>query len=441
MNTRVVVPRHELALDLDDDSAREEMSRDAAWWRENSSGPDELAACIAAEERLFGLLCAADPRGDDLIGVARLLTDHHTALFDPRESRASVHTVDRWSALYWWGRLSIGSSAFTAAQNVSPAPIVGAASPHQAHLHRGLVALGAASPDWHAEISLAARTLGHASGTAAESAWFLDRPVITILGALWDGDRDGLTASVDQALHAHRAYWTATAPRRADPRGMFSLPITAVCQLAQASGMAVDVESPYVPDVVLQSDWYVDPVADTWADGQTLDDLQARLAEAMVALETPALRVEFVGDTTPTDRHRGVSLRAASQSIMLLARESEAEVTEVPMPAGMRTESAGDLFYRLVLDADETELFVAVAALGPDGIRAQRTVGGVVHEQGSRTYLLDLLDEVQALDPDLARALTRAMVSGRMRSIVTTPQLDAAGAYQRYVFTESDIQR
>jgi hypothetical protein len=68
-------------------------------------------------------------------------------------------------------------------------------------------------------------------------------------------DADGFNQALVEALQLHKAYWTADEDRAKDPAGRIALGPLALACLAYDGGMAVEVESEYLPAHLLRRDW------------------------------------------------------------------------------------------------------------------------------------------------------------------------------------------
>lgn len=72
-------------------------------------------------------------------------------------------------------------------------------------------------------------------------------PEIQCLFHLLDRDEAGFNEALHEGVKLHKKYWSSSENRRGDPRGMFSLALTAYASLAYDRDMKVEVESDYVP--------------------------------------------------------------------------------------------------------------------------------------------------------------------------------------------------
>ncbi|ALG06034.1 immunity 49 family protein [Kibdelosporangium phytohabitans] len=79
----------------------------------------------------------------------------------------------------------------------------------------------------------------------------LDFPVMELFYRLTQRDADGFNESLAKALELHKEYWSA---RPGDPRGAIALGPLAVACLARQSRIWVEVESAYLPNILLTAD-------------------------------------------------------------------------------------------------------------------------------------------------------------------------------------------
>ncbi|PTM58496.1 immunity 49 family protein [Desmospora activa] len=72
-------------------------------------------------------------------------------------------------------------------------------------------------------------------------------PQMKVLHHLATHNVDEFNKALAQAVDLHREFWTVDQYRATDPDGYFSLPLTAMAAIAHDIGMAVTVESEYLP--------------------------------------------------------------------------------------------------------------------------------------------------------------------------------------------------
>jgi hypothetical protein len=73
------------------------------------------------------------------------------------------------------------------------------------------------------------------------------QPYYAAIAPLADGNQDAIGRSFENALEAHKEYWSATAELRKNIEGVISLPLTALAALAWDRGLRFHVESDYLP--------------------------------------------------------------------------------------------------------------------------------------------------------------------------------------------------
>lgn len=79
-------------------------------------------------------------------------------------------------------------------------------------------------------------------------------PPINLFYLLVRKDVGGFSSALADALKLHRAYWTMGEDRQADINSSFALGPLAVACLAHDAGLAIDVESDYLPEHLLRPD-------------------------------------------------------------------------------------------------------------------------------------------------------------------------------------------
>ncbi|WP_343238661.1 immunity 49 family protein [Streptomyces sp. SID8374] len=89
----------------------------------------------------------------------------------------------------------------------------------------------------------------------AETMGKLLCPPIMLFHRYLRRDTEGLNAALADALSRHKEYWTADADRLESIEGAVSVAPLAIACLARAEGIQVDVESPYLPEALLEFSW------------------------------------------------------------------------------------------------------------------------------------------------------------------------------------------
>ncbi|MFG2813926.1 immunity 49 family protein [Streptomyces sp. NPDC048410] len=80
-------------------------------------------------------------------------------------------------------------------------------------------------------------------------------PPIALFRQFLREDHDAFNTALREALHLHRAYWSADEQRADDFDGVVSFGLLAVTCLAHDAGFPVDVESEYLPEHLLKGSW------------------------------------------------------------------------------------------------------------------------------------------------------------------------------------------
>lgn len=80
-------------------------------------------------------------------------------------------------------------------------------------------------------------------------------PPIKMFDYLIQQDADKFNNALFEALDLHRIFWTKTPERSKDPDGYIALGPTALACLAREMGIAIDVESEYMPQVLVEGGW------------------------------------------------------------------------------------------------------------------------------------------------------------------------------------------
>lgn len=68
-------------------------------------------------------------------------------------------------------------------------------------------------------------------------------------------DTEGFNTALADALRWHKEYWTADADRLESIEGAVSIAPLAISCLARAEGIQIEVESPYMPEALLEFSW------------------------------------------------------------------------------------------------------------------------------------------------------------------------------------------
>jgi hypothetical protein len=115
---------------------------------------------------------------------------------------------------------------------------------------------------WKKEDSVAVRARSAADAAKDENLGFpatdatrdLARPAIEVFGRLIDGGAEAFNESLSRALELHRRFWSRSEDMARDPKGYFSLSLTGLACLANDAGIAVTVESDYLPKSLVRGD-------------------------------------------------------------------------------------------------------------------------------------------------------------------------------------------
>ena len=102
----------------------------------------------------------------------------------------------------------------------------------------------------------ATRALAHPERVKVSEGDVLARHAarIELAQRLHEGDAARFNEALEAALVAHRGYWTKTKERRDDPRGFLALDALGLACLARERGMAIDVESDYIPAWIVRGE-------------------------------------------------------------------------------------------------------------------------------------------------------------------------------------------
>ncbi|MEV6227118.1 immunity 49 family protein [Saccharopolyspora shandongensis] len=88
---------------------------------------------------------------------------------------------------------------------------------------------------------------------ALELALRIYYPQMKVLHYLATQEAEAFNTALAQAVEHHKEFWTGDRQRATDPDGFFSLPLTAMAAIAHDIGMAVTVDSEYLPNHVITS--------------------------------------------------------------------------------------------------------------------------------------------------------------------------------------------
>lgn len=80
-------------------------------------------------------------------------------------------------------------------------------------------------------------------------------PPIELFYLFTQRDEAKFNDSLVRALELHHRFWTKDEERRTNPDGYISLPLLAITSLAKDAGMTIDVESEYIPQVLVEGRW------------------------------------------------------------------------------------------------------------------------------------------------------------------------------------------
>ncbi|MFF8787788.1 immunity 49 family protein [Streptomyces sp. NPDC015125] len=95
----------------------------------------------------------------------------------------------------------------------------------------------------------------HARAVDAETMIKLKYPPIMMLYRYLRNDAAGFNDALADAIRWHKEYWTADEDRTENILGIGALAPLAIASLAKANGIAVEVESDYLPEALLDFAW------------------------------------------------------------------------------------------------------------------------------------------------------------------------------------------
>ncbi len=81
-------------------------------------------------------------------------------------------------------------------------------------------------------------------------------PPMNLLTQLVRGDQDRFNTELAKTVEWHKDYWTRDEERARDSDGLIALGPLAIACLARDSGFTIDVDSPYLPECLLDGSWY-----------------------------------------------------------------------------------------------------------------------------------------------------------------------------------------
>lgn len=116
---------------------------------------------------------------------------------------------------------------------------------------------------WREEDGLVDALLAAMQGTEPDALRIADPelvlellyPPIELFYLFTQRDEAKFNDSLVRALELHHRFWTKDQERRTKPDGFISLPLLAIASLAKDAGMTIDVESEYIPQVLLEGRW------------------------------------------------------------------------------------------------------------------------------------------------------------------------------------------
>ncbi|MET7315542.1 MULTISPECIES: immunity 49 family protein [Streptomyces] len=80
-------------------------------------------------------------------------------------------------------------------------------------------------------------------------------PPINLFYRFLQHDTPGFNQALAEAVHLHKAYWTADEDRTDDPAGMVALAPLAIACLAHDGTIPIDVQTDYLPTHLLERSW------------------------------------------------------------------------------------------------------------------------------------------------------------------------------------------
>ncbi|GAB08269.1 hypothetical protein GOARA_006_00280 [Gordonia araii NBRC 100433] len=163
-----------------------------------------------------------------------------------------IANLTNWLAAYWWSQISRSEDSRAALERFTLDDLTkdGRFDPYWCRMFEALRGFDSDSETWPGAISAAMESIDGPTVSTREESMFLALDLFGLLAAI--GDQDEFTQQLRKALESHKTYWTATRERRADPRGFASFAILALAAKAADAGMAIEVESDYLPRGLLE---------------------------------------------------------------------------------------------------------------------------------------------------------------------------------------------
>ncbi|EGD56466.1 hypothetical protein SCNU_02907 [Gordonia neofelifaecis NRRL B-59395] len=171
----------------------------------------------------------------------------------PTTGPTSYTHLRAWLNAYWWSQITRNSVAenVLAEFRLDDLAEDGQFDDYWCRMFEALRGFDSGDHDWPGSVSAALESIDHPTMSTREESTLLALDLFGMLSAI--GDQDEFSTQLERALESHRAYWSATAERRADPVGFASLPILGLTAKASYEGMRIEVESDYLPRGLLEN--------------------------------------------------------------------------------------------------------------------------------------------------------------------------------------------
>jgi hypothetical protein len=237
--------------------------------------PHALDAVISSARAYAGYLSVASSEIDPLCGVLRCGAEAAGALFAlatgsglvevdvnqrhvrlPSTGPTDATNPGTWR-VGWWMAHVVRDQGVIGRLASTPVDVLRRSSTRgdecQYLYVEALQAVGARAPDWgdRLERALDSTDPERQSLTAEDFVLNIMVPEMEMLLNLGLGDAGALQEALGYALERHRKYWGGE-DRVKDPDGFLALGPLAIASMAHDAGMAVEVESEYVPAALIQ---------------------------------------------------------------------------------------------------------------------------------------------------------------------------------------------
>ncbi|MFD7920479.1 immunity 49 family protein [Streptomyces sp. NPDC059740] len=247
-------------------------------------GPDAFGGAFEGAQRLFRARCLTDPVagmletwescvtamqvGSGLFASARGTGGTETSFtwlvgHEKRElpvGAARVAHAGRWLSAFWLALVCREKRRVNELCEVPVSLLRGADGAFDPYMYHWVEALQAY---WTRHPSFEDKLVAAVEGTDPEVLRYGDAygvlrlmyPPMAMLTQLALGDEARFNEELANALRLHREYWTQDEDRELDLEGLVALGPLALAGLAKVGGLAVTVESEYLPMALLDGEW------------------------------------------------------------------------------------------------------------------------------------------------------------------------------------------